>query len=134
MILLLDTHAVLWMTENRPALGSATRRLIDGAAARDELAVAAFSFWEIAMLVAKKRLSLAFPPDVYRRRALETGLREIAVSGDIGIAAVSLPGLPGDPADRIIVATARARGAVLVTADERLLAWTGPLRTHDARL
>jgi PIN domain nuclease of toxin-antitoxin system len=46
---------------------------------------------------------------------------------------VALAGLHSDPADRIIVATALAHDATLITADERLLAWRGPLKTHDAR-
>jgi PIN domain nuclease of toxin-antitoxin system len=54
--------------------------------------------------------------------------------GEIGIAAAQLQDLHGDPADRIILATALHHRATLVTADQRLLAWTGPLERHDARL
>jgi PIN domain nuclease of toxin-antitoxin system len=65
---------------------------------------------------------------------LENGLKEVALTGESGITAVQLAGLHGDPADRIITATALSSGATLVTADERLLAWPGPLKRVDARV
>ena len=69
----------------------------------------------------------------FRRRVLAGGANEIPVTGAIGIAAVTLPDLHGDPADRIIVATALAHDATLLTADRQLLGWSGPLKRHDAR-
>jgi len=60
-------------------------------------------------------------------------LAEWPLSGAIGIGAVDLDGLHADPADRWIVATALDLGAELLTADERLLAWKGPLCCVDAR-
>jgi PIN domain nuclease of toxin-antitoxin system len=64
---------------------------------------------------------------------LEIGIVEIPVSGNIGILATELEDFPPDPADRIIAATATSQGATLLTADERLLSWQGPLKRHDAR-
>ncbi|MGH8552652.1 MAG: hypothetical protein ACRERS_05095, partial [Methylococcales bacterium] len=61
------------------------------------------------------------------------GLVEILIDGDIGISAAQLD-LHGDPADRIIVATARMKGALLVTADQSLLRWNRGLESCDARL
>ena len=84
------------------------------------------------MLRAKNRLD--YPDDVtaWRRNLLGEGLIEIPVDGDIGIRANALANFHADPADRIIVATAQ-RGHRLVTADERILAWTGSLDRLDAR-
>jgi PIN domain nuclease of toxin-antitoxin system len=65
---------------------------------------------------------------------LTSGLVECPVVGEIGIAAAQLGGLHGDTADRIILATAVHHRATLITADQRLLTWTGPLERHDARL
>ncbi len=62
------------------------------------------------------------------------GLCEIAVDGAIAIAAEELGNFHGDPADRIITATASRLGAILVTADSRILEWLGELRVHDARM
>ena len=55
------------------------------------------------------------------------------MTGQIGILAGELDGLPGDPADRIITATALLRGHTLLTADQRILGWSGTVRRQDAR-
>jgi PIN domain nuclease of toxin-antitoxin system len=132
-MILVDTNALIWLLEDEASLGPAARKLISAAHEDDALAVSAFSFWETAMLIAKNRLDIDYPAWEFRRRVLDAGVQEIAVTGDIGIAAVALTDLHADPADRIIVATALAHEATLVTADQRLLAWSGPLKTHDAR-
>ncbi len=62
------------------------------------------------------------------------GLRECQIDGATAIWSVALDLPHRDPADRFIVATALAKDALLVTADERILAWSGPLRRQDARL
>jgi PIN domain nuclease of toxin-antitoxin system len=64
---------------------------------------------------------------------LAAGLLELPVDGNVGIRAVGLGGLPNDPVDRLIVATALHHDAALVSADERLLGWDHPLVRHDAR-
>ena len=86
------------------------------------------------MLVAKQRIVIEVPLPTWRQDLLNLGLREIPVSGEIGIAAVQLDQLHGDPADRIIVATALLREATLMTADRKLLEWSGQLERYDARL
>jgi PIN domain nuclease of toxin-antitoxin system len=74
------------------------------------------------------------PLPTWRQDLLNLGLLEIPVSGEIGIAAVQLDQLPGDPADRIIGAAAVLQEAALMTADRKLLAWPGQLERYDARL
>ncbi len=132
-MILADTNALIWFLDDDPALGRAARHIIGTAQAEDALAVSAFSFWEVALLIARRRLRTRSDPVEFRRRVLAGGAYEIPVTGAIGIAAVTLPDLHGDPADRIIVATALAHDATLLTADRQLLDWAGPLKTHDAR-
>ena len=55
------------------------------------------------------------------------------MSGDIGILAIELEGMPADSADRTIAATALTQGATLFTADANILGWQGQLARHDAR-
>ena len=130
--MILDTHALLWSRRHSSPMGPRSMEEIDAAWQADDLAVSAFTFWEVAMLRAKVRLD--FPEDVaaWRRELLGQGLIEIPVNGDIGIRANALTGFHADPADRIIVATALG-GHRLVTADERILAWGGSLDRFDAR-
>ncbi len=93
----------------------------------------AITFRETAMLKRRGSICLAMPVAAWRRAVLDLGIAEIAVSGDIAIAAVSLDGLHGDPVDRMICATAILRQAVLLSADERIIGWPGTLSRHDAR-
>ena len=131
-MILLDTHAVLWLRAGDARLGNASREEIQRAWEADQLALSAISFWEMAMLREKGRIN--YPDDVglWRREQLRQGLVEIPVDGEIGIRAAGLPDFHPDPADRIIVATA-VGGHRLVTADERILAWSGNLSRLDAR-
>jgi len=86
------------------------------------------------MLVAKGRITIEVPLATWRTDLLTLGLMEIPVDGEIGITAVQLEHLHGDPADRLIMATALSREALLITADRKLLEWPGQLERHDARL
>ncbi len=105
--LVLDTHSLLWLLEGDPRLGQQARLSAQTSLQADRLSVSAISFWEIAMLVRSGRLGLAVAVAEWYRRALDLGIIEAPVTGQIGILAGELDGLPGDPADRIITATAR---------------------------
>ena len=114
-------------------MGRNARELAQAALQADDLMVSAICFWEIAMLVRSGRLALSVPTAEWHRGTLELGILEAPVTGQIGILAGELAGLPGDPADRIITATAMLRNATLLTADRRILGWKGALNRHDAR-
>jgi PIN domain nuclease of toxin-antitoxin system len=132
-VVLLDTHALIWVVEGNGRLGRRASRLVDAELLADRLGVASVSFWEIAMLVKRGRLTVEPSVDQWRLRVLGLGVEEIPLTGDVAISAVRLPDLHHDPADRLIVATAMATGATLVTADDRILRWPGTLNRHDAR-
>ena len=107
-------------------------RLVERGLRDATLAASAISFWEVAMLHEKGRIDLRQDTRAWRTRLIDDGLIEIPVDGDIAIRANELTDLPADPADRLIVATALG-GHTLVTADERILSWSGRLRRVDAR-
>jgi PIN domain nuclease of toxin-antitoxin system len=132
-MLLLDTHALIWLVEGSKPLGRRAARLADDALARDQLAVAAISFWEVAMLAREQRIALDLPPAEWRLRVVGLGVHEVPLTGDVAIAAAMLTDFHADPADRLIVTSAQAMDAGLITADERILRWRGPLVRHDAR-
>ena len=131
-MIVLDTHVLLWSRFGDAQIGPDSRQLIEQALQDNELAVSAFSFWEVAMLHDKGRMSLLSDIGSWRMNLLEEGLTEIPVDGEIGIRASGLANFHADPADRIIVATALS-GHRLVTADEQILAWTGNVDRLDAR-
>jgi PIN domain nuclease of toxin-antitoxin system len=133
-LILLDTRVLLWLDRDDPALGNTADKIAEEALALGALATSAITFWEIALLLAKDRVELARSLPQWRHDLLSSGLVECPVVGEIGIAAAHLEHLHGDPADRMILATAVHRRATLVTADQRLLNWPGPLDRDDARL
>lgn len=132
-LVLLDTHALVWLLEDHARLGQQAAERADAAANRGALVVSAITFWEIVMLVGRRRLAVSQPVLSWRQRVLEVGIEEVPISGEMGIMAAELADFPADPADRIIAATALTLGATLVTADRRILEWKGKLSRHDAR-
>ena len=135
-LILLDTHALVWSVEERPRLGSGAKRAINIAARLNQVAVSAISPWEIALLVSKGRLNLSTDVMVWVREALsKPGVNLVPLEPEIVVASTRLPfEMHPDPADRILVATARHLGATLVTADKSLLelAKKGHFRAMDA--
>ncbi len=132
--ILLDTNALIWAMDGDQRLGLASRDMADQALRDNLLFVSAISFWEVALLTRRGRLTLAYSSGEWRRITLGLGIVEIPLTGDIGILAAELEGLPGDPADRIITATALLRGQTLLTSDRRILDWQGLVARHDARV
>ncbi len=121
--LLLDTHAAIWITEDQP-LASVAVEAIDAAyRAESTVFVSAITAWEVGLLVSRSRLSLVAKPERWFQRLLAIpGVRLADLTPDILIASSFLPGEPPrDPADRIILATARDLGATLITRDRLLL-------------
>ncbi len=133
-MLLLDTHVLVWLDEGSPRLGKKALRKIDKALASGQLGVASISFWEIAMLVSKKRLDIQIELDVWRRELLKNGIEEIPLRGSTALRAGLLQAFHGDPVDRIIVATSLEYPATLVTADKRILNWERLRQKMDASI
>ena len=133
MTLLLDTHTVLWMSEDLPSLGKAARKACVDALIADSIAVPSIVFYEVGSLL--RRCRVAGPPSVkeWRSRLVARGLKEVPLTAEIAMAASELEAMHGDPIDRIIVATAQIEDAVLLTADRAILDWKGKVRRQDAR-
>jgi PIN domain nuclease of toxin-antitoxin system len=130
-VILLDTHAAIWLAIDQ-GLGKQSQRIADKALADDRLALSAFSFWELGMLIAKRRLRAVKSAGELRAKLLAAGIRELPLTGEIAVLAAELENLNGDPADRIIAATAIAHDATLMTADNRLLQWRHRLKRQNA--
>lgn len=120
---LLDTCAVIWTAHNDPLREPAASKLQDAYRRGGQLFVSPITAWEIAMLVAKERIALALDPDLWFQRFCELpSVTLAAMPTSVLVSSTRLPGRqPRDPADRIIIATARAFGYVLATRDARIL-------------
>jgi len=133
MTLLLDSHTVLWVTEDSPNLGRAARRRCNAALAAGELAIPTIVFYEIERGLRRGRIRGPSSVSDWRSRILSLGVREVPLSADIAMRASDLENLSGDPLDRLIVATALVERAVLLTADQPILDWRGNLDRRNAR-
>lgn len=125
-MIVLDTHALLWWVQgDRDLLGPAVMPAIRAERSGGAILVSSISSWELALLISYGRLRLASDLSAWLRQVGQVErLRFVSVDNDIAVAANNLPGdLHHDPADRIIVATARLHDAVLVTGDRKLLTY-----------
>ena len=114
---LLDTHVLHWWASEPDRLSARATQAIESA---DELAVSAISWYELAWLARHDRITLAIPVRSWLD-GLAADIRTVPISPAIAATAVELPeAFPGDPADRMIYATAIERGWPLVTKDRRL--------------
>jgi PIN domain nuclease of toxin-antitoxin system len=114
---LLDTHVLHWWTAEPDRLSDAAS---DALSESDELAVASITWFELAWLAEHGRIGLAVPIRTWLD-GLATGVRTVSTTPAVATAAVGLPDtFPGDPADRIIYATAIEHGWRLVTKDTKL--------------
>jgi PIN domain nuclease of toxin-antitoxin system len=118
---LLDTHVVHWWSAEPKRVSARARKALEGA---DELAIAAISWYELAWLAKHERIVVTVPIRSWLQ-GLAAQLRTISMTPAIADTAVDLPAtFPGDPADRLIYATAIESGLDLVTKDRAI-------RDHD---
>jgi PIN domain nuclease of toxin-antitoxin system len=113
----LDSHVLHWWSAEPRRLSPTASRIIEHA---DELAVAAITWFELAWLAEHERIQLTIPVLSWLQQ-LAAYVRTIGITPAVAATAVSLPSsFPGDPADRLIYATAVENGCRLVTKDRRL--------------
>ena len=122
---LLDTHAWIWWHMNLQNLSKKAKRLIGNSDRYDELLLSAISPWEFSKLLEKKRIGISCDPEEWIISALDMPkLRLVPLSPVLAYRSTVLPPpFHNDPADQIIVATAREENATILTKDERILSY-----------
>jgi PIN domain nuclease of toxin-antitoxin system len=122
-LIVLDTHALIWWLGDDKRLSRSARSTIDKSIANGEgVVISAISAWEVAMLVKRGRLALSMAVDEWLLAvgSIE-GVSIVPITAEVAVHSANLPGeFHQDPADRMIVALARERNAVLLTADEKI--------------
>lgn len=118
-MLILDTHAWIWYVTESSKLGNKAKKKIDSA---DICGVSAISCWEIAMLVEKGRIEFNMPIETWIHLALDyKKIKLIELLPKIAIMASKFGNsFHGDPADRIITATAIHTNSILITKDSKI--------------
>ena len=123
-MIVIDTHVLVWWVRESGTLSTAAKRALKNATkSGSEVLISSISAWEIAMLVEKGRLVLSMDVERWLDEVAQIdGVRFVPVDNEIGIKSAVLPGtFHKDPADRMIVATARKLAVPLVTADEKII-------------
>ena len=126
MRLLLDTHLLLWAAGEPHRLSPSARSLIEDP--DNILVFSVVSLWEIAIKRGLERQDFLVEPRVLRRALLDNGYDELVVTGDHALSVEGLPPIHKDPFDRLLVAQAMAEGITLLTSDDRVGEYPGPIR------
>jgi PIN domain nuclease of toxin-antitoxin system len=126
MRLLLDTHVLLWAATGPQRLSVATRTLFEDP--NNELMFSAISIWEIAIKTGRGRSDFRIDAGFFRRGLLENGYTELPVTGAHATATAGLPAIHRDPFDRMLIAQAIAEELTLVTSDQAVAKYPGPIR------
>ncbi len=137
-MILLDTHALIWLTEGRPQLGDRARQLADEALAHDDLGVSAITFWETAMLHQRGRIQLVQPVEAWRvghtAAARCASMREAMARCSHGLTtgALTVEGRDGfsGTTGRVLHNTALVLDPTRETCDASRLLWRG-VTVHD---
>jgi len=127
--ILLDTHALIWIVSGAVMRSEAVQQ-VSGALKNEAAYISAVSGWEIGLLARKRRPgALIFdggPAAWFERAIRQTGLKSVALDWQTAISVSSLPDLDhSDPADRMLIATARQNSLTLVTRDRPILDYAG---------
>jgi PIN domain nuclease of toxin-antitoxin system len=117
-MIVLDTHALLWWASAPDKLGAKARRLCERA---DRIGLSPISFWEVGVLCSRGRLRLTTTLSEWARDVLDgPRIEQLPLTTEIAVLAAGLASLHGDPADRMIVATAIRHGCKLVSRDQAI--------------
>lgn len=121
-MIVLDTHTLVWWVTGDATLSKKAKSVIDREQDGGEIIISAISAWEISMLVEKDRLVLSMDVSSWLATVAEIeGVNFLPVDVEIANKSVVLPGeFHKDPADRMIVATARKLAVPVVTKDEKI--------------
>ncbi len=123
-MIVLDTHIWVWWVHASEQLTGSQAQIVQ-ANETDVIGVSAISVWEVAKLVEYGRLELPCPLNEWFNKALNyPGIRLLEITPEIAIGSTQLPGeFHRDPADQIIVATARFYDCPLITSDSKILTY-----------
>jgi PIN domain nuclease of toxin-antitoxin system len=124
--LLLDTHLLLWAASEPQRISKSARALIDDP--ENEVLFSAASLWEITIKRSIGRKDFRVDPRVLRRALLDNGYGELPITSEHVIQIDQLPPKHKDPFDRVLIAQASVEGITLLTNDQMLVDYPGPIR------
>lgn len=126
MNLILDTHILLWAAAQPERLSEKAVSLIDDM--QNKLYFSSASIWEVVIKNNLNRADFSVDPHLLRRALVENGYLELPIAVQHVLAIAHLPNIHKDPFDRILVAQAESEGILLLTMDDTVAAYSGPIQ------
>ncbi len=126
MSLLLDTHLLLWTAGDPGRLSSEAQDLLGNP--NTELMFSTASIWEVVIKSALGRDDFRVDPRQLRDGLIQNDYRELAIRSEHALAVGSLPPIHKDPFDRILIAQAQVENVTLLTMDDKVAGYPGPIR------
>jgi PIN domain nuclease of toxin-antitoxin system len=124
--LLLDTHLLLWAAGQPDRLSAAARTLLEDPA--NQLSFSPANLWEVVIKNSLSREDFRVDPRLLRRGLIDNGYLELPITSEHALTVESLPDIHRDPFDRILIAQATVEGILLLTADDVVASYPGPVR------
>jgi PIN domain nuclease of toxin-antitoxin system len=126
VILLVDTHLLLWAAGEPKKLSKKARQIFEDPGS--QLWFSAASLWEVAIKNGLGRADFRVEPRRLRRGLIDNGWRELTISSEHAVATLNLPPIHKDPFDRMLLAQAHVEGVTLITSDELVARYPGQVR------
>lgn len=126
MKVLLDTHILLWAAAEPDRLPPVARSLLESV--DTELLFSPASLWEVAIKRSLDRPDFRVDPRLLRRGLVDNGYSELPITGEHAVAVAGLPAIHKDPFDRMLISQATLEGILLLTADEIVARYPGPIQ------
>lgn len=126
MSILLDTHLLIWLIAASERLPATAREAVENS--NNQLFFSAASIWELAIRQSTGRARLELPPELLHRQLLDNSFEEVPVTAKHGLAVCRLEQIHKDPFDRVLIAQAMSEGMLLLTSNETIARYNGPIR------
>jgi len=126
MRILLDSHLLVWLAAATARLPSVAREMIEDT--ENLLFFSSASIWELSVKHSLGRNDIPVHPRALHRALLENNFQELSINSDHAFALESLPPIHKDPFDRILIAQSISEGMLLLTSDEMIAKYNGPIR------
>ncbi len=123
---LVDTHLLIWLAEKPELLSTEAAAILSDT--RNEICFSTASLWELTIKFALRKPNFNMNPVELRRQLQQAGFNELPIFAEHVLAVARLPAIHKDPFDRLLVAQATVEKMTLLTADDTLAKYPGPIR------
>jgi len=126
MKVLVDSHLLVWLAAVSGKLPVAAREIIEDP--KHEIFFSSASIWELTIKYSSGKSGMTLPPSLLQRELLDNDFKELPITASHALAIETLPWIHKDPFDRMLIAQSLTEGMLLLTSDETIALYSGPIR------